>query len=204
MSSSRPDVDAAPGTNHTGRLVLTPRDRLACPERAPLIATLMRAGLIARALDADQRAFAVGAAFLDWVSFTGCAVAIEREPAPGRPFCHVRLPPATDRPRLHRGRNTRPPCCPGCRARLDDWASALARLEPRQDTGLRCPACGEARPPWDWDWRQHGGYARRVIEIEEVFPGEAVPSDGLLALLGESSGLPWCFFHIQDTTRIGV
>ncbi len=51
---------------------------------------------------------------------------------------------------------------------------------------------------WSWDWKQQGGFARLVIQVEEIFPGEAVPTDALLALLEHESGCAWRYFYVQD------
>jgi hypothetical protein len=34
--------------------------------------------------------------------------------------------------------------------------------------------------------------------VEEVFPGEAAPTDALMRLLAEAAGTPWRHFYIQD------
>jgi hypothetical protein len=36
------------------------------------------------------------------------------------------------------------------------------------------------------------------VLIEEVFPGEAVPSPTLLRLLADNAGGPWRHFYVQD------
>jgi hypothetical protein len=48
------------------------------------------------------------------------------------------------------------------------------------------------------DWKQQAGFGRRLIEVEEVFPGEAVPTQSLLDLLKRASGSGWRYFYIQD------
>lgn len=186
--------------NHTGRLVLTTADPLAGPDPALLIAALSASGFISGPLPGRRAAFAVGRNFLSLLAFSGCAVAIAADPAtaPGSAFCHVALPAPTPAPRLLWGRNTRPPRCPACRARLADWQRRVLDAPLRPLPGLTCTQCGETRPPWRWDWKEQGGYGRQFILVEEVFPGEAVPTAPLLEILIDASGSGWRYFYVQD------
>jgi hypothetical protein len=192
--------------NHTGRLVLSPQDPHAAPERDLVRGVLHGAGFIAggqgdSGLGGDSAggewSFAVGPCFLGLLIFAGCAVTLPAG-AEGSPRCQVRIPPPSPVPRLIWGRNTRPPRCPGCRARLEDWPRRLPDWEGRAGAGLACPRCGEIRPPWRWDWKQQGGFGRLFVLVDEVFPGEAVPSPKLAELLTRAGGCPWRHFYVQD------
>ncbi len=193
---------------HNGRLVLAPRDPAWAPNpSAPnpnalttaLAAALAAAGLLGPALGPGADAYAAGPGFLELVAFTGCAVQVAVTPDVGgdRPFCHIRVVGPWAEPRLLCGRNTRPPRCPACRAQLRDWRYALGAT-PRATGPLPCPACGGPAAASAWDWKDTGGWARLSVWIEEVFPGEATPTDALMALLGEATGTPWRHFYIQD------
>lgn len=157
-------------------------------------------GLISGAIPNSEAApsYAPGPDFLFLIAFTGCAVSIKPISPEGPTYAQIRFPPPLSRPGLHQGRNTRPPRCPACRARLLDW-SVMRDVSSRLAlASVPCPDCGVSTPPWRWDWKQQGGFARRVIEVEEVFPGEAVPSPALLDRLREAGGCAWRFFYIQD------
>lgn len=193
-----PPTLSAPGPAHTGRLVLTPTDPHAAPERALLISAIREAGLIDSPLPGRPDAFLVGPELLSLIQFTGCAVAIARDPGPHGAFSHVVVPEVAPEPRLLIGRNTRPPRCTDCRTRLPDWRERLTAWSRQPHTGIACPSCGAIRPPWGWDWKQQGGLGRLFIEVEEVFPGEAVPSSGLLGLLTRAAGVSWHYFYVQD------
>jgi hypothetical protein len=80
---------------------------------------------------------------------------------------------------------------------LRDWRDALGAA-PRATGPLPCPTCGAPAPASAWDWKDAGGWARLSVWIEEVFPGEASPTDALMALLAEATGTPWRHFYIQD------
>ena len=87
--------------NHTGRLVLTTTDPLACPEASLLIESLSRAGFIAAPLPGHRQAYTVGANFLSLLAFSGCAVVVPTTtgPAPYTAFCHVRISTLSVAPR---------------------------------------------------------------------------------------------------------
>ncbi|HYN79404.1 MAG TPA: hypothetical protein VES73_16600 [Lamprocystis sp. (in: g-proteobacteria)] len=186
--------------NHTGRLVLTTADPLADPDATLLVDTLSRAAFIAAPLPGRCDAYAVGANFLSLLAFSGCAVAIADIPRAEAPlaFCHVRVSTLSPVPRLLWGRNTRPPRCPGCRVRLPDWRQRIADEPLRPHPGVTCTACGDTHSPWHWDWKGHGGFGRRFVLVEEVFPGEAVPTAPLIDLLTDACGLGWRHFYVQD------
>jgi hypothetical protein len=192
---------------HTGRLVLAPQDAVQAPRLAELLPGLQAARFLGPSLqptaDAAQgiSAFAVGEDFLHLVSFTGCAVQVAVAPTPWHPFCHIRILGPSPHPEPLLGINARPPRCPVCRAMLRDWRDRLAAGPASQgesDPGLSCEACGSERPAWAWDWKDSGGFARLSICIEEIFPGEAVPTDALMSLLSHLGTMPWRHFYVQD------
>ena len=88
-------------------------------------------------------------------------------------------------PRILTGENTVKPRCPHCRARLGDWRERLDM------PSAPCPACGQSLPAHELDWRQHAAVGRCFIELRNVFPGEASPSDLLMAELRSVSGQEW-------------
>jgi hypothetical protein len=187
-------------------LILAPREVEACPDRDRIVGILSEAGFIADRIPDRECAYRVGPEFSALISFVGCAVAIASDPQAGDPFCHVVVPPASAHLRWCHGRNTRAPRCPGCRTRLSDWPLRVAQFEQstrthgsdRQDSSVVCPSCGESRPIWSWDWKQQGGFARLLVQVEEIFPGEAVPTEEFLDLLERESGCAWRYLYVQD------
>ena len=186
--------------NHTGRLVLTTNEPQAAPDSGLVIESLLGAGFIGAPLHGLERAYAVGPTFLSLLAFTGCAVAISAEPGAGEsvPCCHVRILPVSPAARLLWGRNTRPPRCPVCRAPLQEWGRRVQAWLDQPQRGATCPACGETRPPWRWDWKGQAGFGRLFLAVEDVFPGEAVPMPPLFDVLTRASGLGWRHFYVQD------
>jgi hypothetical protein len=183
---------------HTGRLLLSTQDPFLLPDRTVLEAGLTSAGFLGEPLPGLEDAFLSGEQFLQLVTFAGCSVQIELSPAGDKPFCHIRFTGPFERPVLLSGRNTRPPRCPGCRTPLREWKPALAAWREGGTADITCPDCGETHPPWAWDWRQKAGFGRLFIQVEEIFPGEAVPTPGLTTLLQRLTGSEWGCFYVQD------
>jgi len=186
--------------DHTGRLVLTTADPQVAPNPELVRAVLTRAGFMGPPLLGRVGGFAVGPELLSLLSFAGCSVALpgwSPEQA-GEAPCHVRILGPDTVPRLLWGRNTRGPRCPVCRARLSDWRERLPEWLQRPLMGLTCPSCRGTHPPWRWDWKQQGGVGRLFVLVEEVFPGEAVPTEPLFDLLTRACGSGWRHFYVQD------
>ena len=58
-----------------------------------------------------------------------------------------------------------------------------------------CSSCGANAEASELNWRQGAGFGRFFMEIQNVFPGEAVPGDELLRALEASTGTPWTYFY---------
>ncbi|MGE5153244.1 MAG: hypothetical protein ACM3ST_04440 [Bdellovibrio bacteriovorus] len=187
-------------SRHTGRLVLTTADPQAAPDPDLVRGVLTRAGFIGQPFPGRPGAFAVGTELLGLLSFAGCSVVLPGSTGHqgGEGHCHVRILGPDSLPRLMWGRNTRGPRCPQCRARLADWQERLTDWLERPLAGQVCAACGAIHPPWRWDWKQQGGFGRLFVLVEEVFPGEAVPTPRLLDLLTRACGCAWRHFYVQD------
>jgi hypothetical protein len=186
--------------SHTGRLVLTTADPEAAPDPALIRGILSEAGLIGAPLQGLADAFGAGPELLGLLSFTGCAVVLPSgsdQQGSGDP-CHIRLLGPVPAPRLIWGRNTRGPRCPVCRVRLRPWHQRVPDWLDHPGADQPCPSCGREAPPWRWDWKQDGGFGRFFVLVEEVFPGEAVPTPRLLDLLSPACASGWRHFYVQD------
>jgi hypothetical protein len=184
---------------HTGRLVLTPTNPQLYIEAGPLAGQLRDIGLVGPALTGRGDAFETGEQFLQLIAFTGCAVQLDSTPlGPGGPFVHVELDCTPAEPRLLAGRNTRPPRCPSCGKPLTEWRDQVQGWQPGQAPDLHCTHCTTGAPGWCWHWRQHGGFGRSFVRVEEVFPGEAAPLPALLDGLRDLGVGDWHHFYVQD------
>ena len=188
--SVRVACDNISGMHMPTSLYLAPRDPDAAPSRATLLGVLTELQVSAAAL--DEARFSAGDGFSRHVVFAGCAPHLVFEPPSdgSLSFCHVALHGPFDRPRLVTGPNTAKPRCPHCRARFDDWRSRLSSWQD-SDPGAHCTGCGRDWAPARLDWRGHAIAGRVLIELRNVFPGEASPSDLLLQRLEQATAQPW-------------
>ncbi|WP_456375427.1 hypothetical protein [Thiolapillus sp.] len=162
------------------------------PEMRAVIEPLRQAGFLGKSLDENR--YAVGEGFFNCMTFAGCSPHLRLDPPVEGDwrFCHVQIH-ASERPRLrmtpHRGR----PRCPVCRAGLADWKKYLDEWKQDASQKLGCVSCGANIAVAELDWRQYGMAARCSVEIHQVYPGEALPQDGLLQLLGKLTGRDWAY-----------
>lgn len=180
---------------------MTPEDPYRLPQDLhAVIDGLTEIGFITAPLPDPGAAFLLGENFMQWVTFMGCSPFIRLEPGDdGEPYCHLVIDGPYDRPRLLQGRNTTPPRCAACRKRIDAWREAIGHLSQAVDVLAACPHCGHRQDPATFDWRQSAGCGRLFLQVENIFPQEAVPSPGLMERLrGMSGDLPWRHFYLQD------
>ncbi len=170
------------------------------PEVGGLLGALGRAGLIGPPFEGRRAAFRAGAQLLQLVSFSGCSPHIRFEPPVdgSGSFCHVTILGPYSRPRLLTGRNTRPPRCSACRSPIADWGARREAWEDSPGAPLTCPQCHLPQLPLQLHWREHAGFGRLFVSVEDVFPGEAVPVPDLLELLESATGTAWRYFFVQD------
>lgn len=190
----------------TGSLLLHPADPGAPPPAATAVAQVLDTlGLIGDPLG-PPGAFRVGPEFLRHVTFLGCAPHLVLEPpADGRTtFSHVVIAGPFREPRLVVGTNTVAPRCPGCRTRFGGWRDVLADwvAEPLAVRAL-CATCGAIHRPADLDWRDGAATGRLFVAVQNVFPGEAVPGEGLLQALGGLGAGAWRYAWVSGPSAIG-
>jgi len=185
----------------TGCLVLAPAPTGEPPERAVLLDHLRDIGFIGESFTRGQeQGFLIGDRFLQLITFMGCSPHIElTPPEDGGSFCHVRLLGPEAEALLLIGRNAQAPRCGECRGRIEDWReqSEAWRQQPSLNQ-VSCPRCGALQRPVDLDWRRQAGAARLLLEVVDVFPGEAVPVPGLLRGLEGLGAGPWRYFYYLD------
>lgn len=174
-----------------GSLYLFPDDPNAAPDTQRILDLLRELEVIGAALhqDATCQVYEAGPGFARQVIFAGCSPHLRFEPERegDRDFCHVALIGPLDRPLLLTGAHTGKPRCPHCRARFDDWRAHISTAE----SETHCRSCGEGVTAATLDWRQQAAIGRTLLELRNVFPGEATPGDGLSKGLAQATGMAW-------------
>lgn len=185
-----------PPEQRVAQLVLYPQQPdLAC-ERVQLTGTLKDLGFIGQALGRSDR-YLIGENFLSQISFLGCSPAIEFDPATLgdssalEHVTHIFVSPVFRSPRFVFDPQSARPICTQCGTRIDEWHT--------QVTGamLRCPHCHQRAPLEAFRWRRTAGRARLFVSVLNVYPREAIPSDGFLRQLEAATGSPWNYFYCR-------
>jgi hypothetical protein len=178
-----------------GYLMLHPATDQPLPEISPLLARLAETGFIGQAVPDTPHCFRAGANFLQRLTFLGCSpnLPLDGDQHPGEALCTIRLLGPFPSAVLISGENCRPPRCRACRHPLPEWRIHIGTA----NNGIRCPGCGRESGLRDLNWRQMGGTARLFIAISQVFPGEAVPTAGLMQTLRQEGG-EWDYFYAQQ------
>jgi hypothetical protein len=173
-------------------LFLAPTESERAAPRDAVVALLRELAIIDGPLD-DGR-FLAGEGFARHVVFAGCSPHLVMTPPAdgGQAFCHVGVHGPLAAPLLVTDPQAPKPRCPACRTRVDGWRERLRAACPEQGA-WDCTGCGLPLTPCTLDWRQHALCGRFLIELHNVFPGEAAPSDRLMRRLEETLGAPWQF-----------
>jgi len=174
-----------------GSLFLTPQNPASkFHDLQALKLQLVKDGLI---LDRDNNPYTCGDEFAKLIIFMGCSPHLLFEPPEDGSdnYCHIILHQYTSA-KLFTGSQTSPPRCPACRYRIADWKQTL------NTTHWHCPECGHDTDIFHLDWKQNAGAGSLLIEIKNIFPGEAVPVDSLLNALKGLSGEKWRYFYTTN------
>lgn len=171
-------------------LYLATQDPFHAPDLDAVLGVLRSLDVIAGPIDAAT--FAAGTGFDRHIVFAGCSPHLVMQPPEDGSlrFCHVALHGPFNHPRLLVGPNTARPRCPSCRARYTDWQERLGGWSDGT-SDAHCAECGHRCSPHALDWRRQAISGRVLVELRNVFPGEASPSDQLLDGLRDATGAAW-------------
>ena len=175
-------------------LLLSCKDPLWRPVSPDHVAGALTAvGLTGEREEGEALLYRAGERFLTLIMFLGCSPQISltaREAENGQPVCRIRLHDFRT-VQLLESRPAPALRCAACRASQKRPPS----LE--YDLQQYCSGCGESVPLYQLDWRRGAGFGRFFVEVEHVFPHEAVPADGLMSILEALSGSRWDYFYLS-------
>lgn len=165
-----------------------------------LVDALRDIGLLGDAITTHPRAFYAGEEFLSLLTFLGCSPHVDLLPAdePQRQvgnFCHIRLHLAQARPLLRVATGKLRPRCPKCRSDVGDWQALVAQYAADETLSYRCPQCESESALPALNWRQSAGCGRWFVEVWNIHPHEAVPSERLLETMERVVGVTCCYFY---------
>lgn len=148
-------------------------------------------------LPGPESSFYTGADFFKFVTFMGCAPALQLEPrAEGDlNFCFIRINCGQAVPTFRGHQERFLPRCPECRHGLKEWQTELARWQGDHAATFACPHCGASLSMPTINWREKAALGRCFIEVYSVYPHEGIPTPAFLAQLQSISGVEWKYFY---------
>ena len=180
-------------------LVLHPLDCNEQPDTKLLIDAFQKLKFIESPLDLQNTSYLVGDDFLQLIVFLGCSPSVELAPTDERKqFCHISFIQPENIPQLITSKNTSNPRCPSCRKEIG--ASAITVKQWQQDSNIQwsCADCNFSGETSDLNWRHSAGVASFFVEVNNIFPNEAVPSDELMSALQKATDSEWRYFYYHN------
>lgn len=121
-------------------------------------------------------------------------------PLPGEET-QIYISPVFTEPVVLLGRNAKSPKCRSCGQSLLD-VSTLDTTLPAQSA---CLHCGKAWRVTDTTWRGQAAICQFFIQVTEIYPHEALPTDQLLEALAQcAGGTPWRVIYCEQPRVIRV
>ena len=170
-------------------LALKPAETNTRTDLSAVIRACQQTGLTGAPLDSRADHYFAGERFLDLITFLGCSPHVALQPEAGKgTFTHIVIH-QHGHPVLFYGPHTRPPRCPHCGKANSGWREHTASQT------IPCPHCRQTAGAECYNWRKTAGVARTLIEITDIYPGEALPQPALLTSLQQHTGVEWDYFY---------
>lgn len=160
-----------------------------------LISRLQKIGLIAQAINKqNDRDYFTGKKFLDYIAYMGCAPSIQFEANADNEnsdnnFCFIKIHSFQSPRLIHSQKQATAPRCPNCKKPVKDWT------DNKTDSAINCNQCSTSSNIEAFNWRKMAGYGQLFIEINDIFPKEAMPQQILLDKLSIITNTGWQYFY---------
>jgi len=197
------------------KLVLHPQDEnFALPSWDGLIARLREVAFLGdqigeslgerlgNPLEIEQpNRFLVGERFLQYITFMGCSPAVESTPPTdgSLDYCHIHFSKIYPEVRFRSASQNVFARCPQCRKSIGNWAQAVSLWsKDASAVNFNCDKCAEPVSLTQLGWRHTAGFARLFIDVNSIYPQEAIPTDPFLSLLETQTGTQWDYFFTDQ------
>lgn len=187
----------------SSRLILYPvvksdvSEKTQIPYQA-LIDRLYDIGMIGQAVEhlAENR-YLIGDHFLQYITFMGCAPAIELVPGEGKSsdFCHLEICQGNSKLKFIADEVLANPRCTECKTNVINWQEQMMNWE--DGVLIRCPECDASLQPQKLNWRRAAGFVSQHIAIHGIYPKEALPTEALINKLQATFSLNWDYFYAR-------
>jgi len=158
---------------------------------------LYQARFIGKSISSENESYLVGDNFLQLITFLGCSPHIEIVPEEENNDSYCRIVLSELNNKIHFRFLARDVIarCPKCRKKLDSWSDWLNQWkESSSAVFVKCEHCDSRLSLFDLNWRHSAAFARCFIDIWNIYPQEAIPTEELLSILFEATGEEWDYF----------
>jgi len=161
---------------------------------------LAQAGFIGNSIQSESESYYVGENFLQLITFLGCSPNIQIEPEEGNShnFCQIVMSELNERVQFRYSPRDIAARCPKCRKKLDLWPDWIDSWKKSSDLSpIDCENCSSSLSLFKLNWRHSAAFARCFIDIWNIYPQEAIPTEELLLNLSETTGEEWDYFFSE-------
>jgi len=139
--------------------------------------------------------FLVGNNFFQHIIFAGCSPAMQLKPNPTNDsnFTHISWLISSGDPRLLIANRDARPRCPSCNHKLSNWKTNVLDWIAHPTQSYTCEKCHQSCSVTSLNWRHYAAYGSLLVQIHQVFPGEAVPSEQLVNALQDATEATWTY-----------
>ncbi len=134
----------------------------------------------------------VGSKLMDYITFLGCSPALQR----GDIESSISIHHFNQLTGLG-GKSIQTIRYPGCKHPVHQPENLITSYP--EVKKWKCPVCGIEGKTDEIQWRKSVGFSTIFIEISQIFPKEAVPSDKLLNALNKFTNHHWQWFYSSTT-----
>jgi len=181
----------------SSRLILYPVNQLDV-SNDKIVETLHQLGMISSGIEhAGDNRYLIGARFLQYITFMGCAPAIELAPLENgsSEFCHVEIGQQEKSLKFIADDTLANPRCPECKESISNWQEQMHNWQ--AGDLMSCPNCRAKLAPENLNWRRAAGFVQQYVAIHGVYPKEALPTEALLNKLEDVFGCSWDYFYAR-------
>lgn len=133
--------------------------------------------------------FDPGDRLLEYINFLGCSPTLRS----GDTECQIRIHHFNVVTGMG-GESVEAIRFPGCHHVIPNPGNLLQACQ-LDDPSWACPECGNTGDIKDINWRKSAGFSQLFIEVNSIFPKEALPNDKFLDLLRHYDTADWRWFY---------
>lgn len=181
----------------TSRLIFSPQDPTQAVDEPQLLQQLSQLELITLPAYRENH-YLPGDDFTSLITFLGCSPNISLQPDDSNTndsHCFISLINTTVDPQCLGYTRQCHPKCPQCRKRIADWKTS----DWQQPGALcQCDKCGCETAYTGLNWKHECCFGRSGFSIANIYPHEAVPTDQLLEMLRQLTGIAWDYAYANN------